>query len=188
LLVLQLQALPAMAAARVSGPPTPVGRTPSFLEVQKAVLRAAVAERDLRAEQSPAWRGEALTSVEAEKQVMQERMDLLLAQNKQLKEEHAQALQSWQVRHHVPPDRDDLIKLLNKPAVFDGKDSGKTEIIDWLLAFKQWLVAVEANPVNFVSTAESYLREEAMRFWLKRKVLMTEEQQQSMGLVFSSYA
>lgn len=146
--------------------------------VLQAEVRAMRAERDLA-------RNEAVTErlnndqLKADNRALLEERDHLLAQMEQLREEHAGACRDITGRTPSTTRCGELVKLLNKPAIFDGKDTGKTKIIDWLLAFKQWLVAVEANPVHFVSTAESYLREEAMRFWLKRKALMSPEQQQS---------
>lgn len=85
--------------------------------------------------------------------------------------------QSEQLRALQGKSKAAAIKLLNRPSQFDG--SNKTKVVDWLLAMKQWLTAAEADQSDHVSTAESYLRDEAMRYWLKRKQLLSEEQQKS---------
>lgn len=113
----------------------------------------------------------------------------LEVENKDLKEElsreqaaHADTSAAFQAQKAswggkpVGASISNAVKLLNKPAVFAGNDSSKTKVVDWLLSMKQWLTAAQADLVEFVTTAESYLREESMRYWTNRKKFITVEQ------------
>ena len=171
---------PVLAAVAGKGNSEPQSKSDTAsreTEVTADRVRCLRAERDLARNQCCTLKDKVVAHELQEKELQ----DMV----QRLQEEHAKAVSAYEERLQILAGKatasqcHDKHKLLNKPAQFDGKDSSKTKVVDWLLAMKQWLTAVGADALDHVTTAESYLRDEAMRYWLKRKALLSEQHQQS---------
>ena len=176
-------------------PRTPKSPTPSKSEVSGSDLAMQLlqAEKERAEAQTALARNEAMREHEA-KMALQAELEVVKAKLAATEEQFAQCLDaSLTAAKAFGQEKEQIagkspgassasaavtFKLLNKPAVFDGKDSSKIKVVDWLLSMRQWLSAVQADPAALVITAESYLREEAMRYWINRKKSLNEQQQQ----------
>lgn len=61
----------------------------------------------------------------------------------------------------------DLHKVLNKPLPYDGSNQN-CHIVDWLVAMFHFLVTLRVPVALYVTTAATYLRGEALRYWTNR--------------------
>jgi len=69
----------------------------------------------------------------------------------------------------------DMHKVLNKPAPYDGFND-TCHVVDWLVAMFHYLVTLGVPLAMYVTTASTYLRGEALRFWSNRsQTLSTAE-------------
>lgn len=69
----------------------------------------------------------------------------------------------------------DMHKVLNKPAPYDGFND-TCHVVDWLVAMFHYLVTLGVPLGMYVTTASTYLRGEALRFWSNRsQTLSTAE-------------
>lgn len=72
----------------------------------------------------------------------------------------------------------DMHKIINKPVAYDGGND-KCHIVDWLAAMMHYLLVLGVPVALYVTTAASYLKGEALRFWLNRMKALTEQQRTS---------
>jgi len=63
----------------------------------------------------------------------------------------------------------DMHKVLNRPVTYDGCND-KCHVLDWLTAMLHFLITVGVPVTMYVTTAASYLKGEAMRFWVNRRM------------------
>ena len=69
----------------------------------------------------------------------------------------------------------DLQRVLNKPAMYEGSNE-TCHIVDWLVAMFHFLMTLRVPVPMFVTTASTYLRGEALRFWANRQQTLTPEE------------
>jgi hypothetical protein len=72
----------------------------------------------------------------------------------------------------------DMHKIINKPVAYDGSND-KCHIVDWVAAMMHYLLVLGVPVTLYVTTAASYLKGEALRFWLNRTKALSEMQSKS---------
>ena len=66
----------------------------------------------------------------------------------------------------------DMHRVLHKPASYEGANE-TCHIGDWLVAMHHYLMTLKVPATMFVTTASTYLRGEALRFWANRQQTLT---------------
>ena len=69
----------------------------------------------------------------------------------------------------------DMQRVLNKPATYEGSNEA-CHIVDWLVAMLHYLMTLRVPSIMFVTTASTYLRGEALRFWSNRQQTLTSSE------------
>ena len=71
----------------------------------------------------------------------------------------------------------DLHKYILKPSQFDG-ESKEVKVLDWVIVVQLYLTTMEVDLHLWVTTASSYLRGEALRFWVGRLQSLSEDEKE----------
>ena len=69
----------------------------------------------------------------------------------------------------------DMYRVLHKPAAYEGHNE-TCHIVDWLVAMFHYLMTLRVPSSMFVTTASTYLRGEALRFWSNRQQTLTSRE------------
>jgi hypothetical protein len=69
----------------------------------------------------------------------------------------------------------DMYRVLHKPAAYEGHNE-TCHIVDWLVAMFHYLMTLRVPSIMFVTTASTYLRGEALRYWSNRQQTLTSRE------------